>query len=171
MIELIVHGEPAPQGSKRSVGRGILIESSKKVQPWREAIVSEALRKGLNDLALDGPLQIAVSFYFKRPASHYGKRDGIAYVKDSAPEYKFGTPDGDKLLRSTFDGLVQAGVVVDDARFVIGGYVKLFSTNGFQGAIIRITEMNKEQKSCTGMLNTGNGLSSWSQDSLPSSTG
>jgi hypothetical protein len=40
VIEFMVTGTPAPQGSKKFVGttktgRGILAESSKKVKPWR----------------------------------------------------------------------------------------------------------------------------------------
>lgn len=30
---IIVHGIPAPQGSKRHVGNGVLLESSKMVKP------------------------------------------------------------------------------------------------------------------------------------------
>ena len=37
MIEIKVIGLPAPQGSKRHVGHGVMIESSNNVKPWREA--------------------------------------------------------------------------------------------------------------------------------------
>ena len=37
-IEFFVEGIPASQGSKRHVGRGILIESSKRVKPWRSDV-------------------------------------------------------------------------------------------------------------------------------------
>ena len=33
-----VLGTPAPQGSKRHVGGGRMVESSKLVGPWREAV-------------------------------------------------------------------------------------------------------------------------------------
>ena len=36
-----VHGLPAPQGSKRHVGKGVMVESSKYVKPWREAVKAE----------------------------------------------------------------------------------------------------------------------------------
>jgi Holliday junction resolvase RusA-like endonuclease len=38
-----VHGNPAPQGSKRHVGGGVMVEMSKAVKPWREAIKHAAL--------------------------------------------------------------------------------------------------------------------------------
>lgn len=43
MIEITVHGLPAPQGSKRHVGRGVMVESSKNVKPWRSAVVWAAI--------------------------------------------------------------------------------------------------------------------------------
>ena len=42
MITITVYGMPGPQGSKRFVGtrggRGVMVESSAKVKPWREAV-------------------------------------------------------------------------------------------------------------------------------------
>ena len=37
-IFIPVLGLPAAQGSKKHVGRGILVESSKKVAPWRQDV-------------------------------------------------------------------------------------------------------------------------------------
>ena len=37
-LVVVVYGVPAPQGSKRHVGHGILVESSKKLRPWRDAV-------------------------------------------------------------------------------------------------------------------------------------
>src|SRR3546814_14230461 len=37
-VTLTVHGSPAPQCSKRHVGRGRMIESSQKVKPWRQDV-------------------------------------------------------------------------------------------------------------------------------------
>lgn len=43
IVEFFASGTPAPQGSKRHVGRGIMIESSRKVRPWRAAVVAAAV--------------------------------------------------------------------------------------------------------------------------------
>ncbi|MFM8155421.1 MAG: RusA family crossover junction endodeoxyribonuclease [Actinomycetes bacterium] len=114
-IVMDVLGLPAPQGSKRHVGGGRMVESSRKVGPWREAIVSQALRDGVAGRLLDGPLSFSAVFRMPRPNSHFGARG----LKPSAPAHPTGTPDVDKLARSTLDGLSQAGVWVDDARVVI----------------------------------------------------
>ena len=47
-VEFEVVGLPAAQGSKRHVGNGVMVESSKALKPWRSA-VAEAAR----DIAAD----------------------------------------------------------------------------------------------------------------------
>jgi hypothetical protein len=42
-LTFVVYGLPAPQGSKRSLGNGILVESSKAVRPWRQDVKHAAL--------------------------------------------------------------------------------------------------------------------------------
>ena len=50
-VEFTVLGVPAPQGSKRHVGRGVLVESSNALGPWRDAVAwaarDAALRHGV----------------------------------------------------------------------------------------------------------------------------
>lgn len=110
-----VDGTPAPQGSKRHVGRGILVESSKLVKPWRAAVAAAAQASNLAGLMLNGPIQVRMSFYLRRPAGHFGKRG----LLPSAPPRPDRKPDLDKLVRSTLDGLATDGcVIADDARIV-----------------------------------------------------
>ena len=42
-IFIPVRGVPAPQGSKRHIGHGIMIENSKKVKPWRQDVRAAAI--------------------------------------------------------------------------------------------------------------------------------
>ena len=123
-----VFGMPAPQGSKKFVGtnkagRGILVESSKKVKPWRQDVKAAAstvaallcARTDLGGVAvpIDGPLWVSMVFTMPKPASR-PKR------KRSYPDTK---PDLSKLARSTEDALVDAGLIRDDSRIV--EYVRL----------------------------------------------
>ena len=41
-LTVIVYGTPAPQGSKRHVGHGVMVESSRRVKPWREDVKAAA---------------------------------------------------------------------------------------------------------------------------------
>lgn len=113
MLSFVAHGHPAPQGSKRHVGNGVMIESSKRLKPWRE-IVRLAAREMMRELnqpePLDGPLIGAMIFSMPRPKT----------VTRELPDR---VPDLSKLLRAVEDSMTDAGVWVDDARVV--GYVRL----------------------------------------------
>lgn len=112
-LTIIAYGIPGPQGSKRHVGNGVMIESSKKVKPWREAVHCAALacRMGSADLIIppiDGPIMARMVFTLPKPASAPKRRR----------TYPCRTPDLSKLVRSTEDALTTAGVWRDDARVV-----------------------------------------------------
>lgn len=112
MVAAFVPGDPAPQGSKRHVGRGILVESSKRVQPWRADV-----RQALLDLGtLNGPVRVELTFHFARPASHYGTGRNANVLKPSAPKRPTSRRHGDidKLARATLDAIVSAGTIADD---------------------------------------------------------
>lgn len=107
-IEFKVYGRPAPQGSKRHVGGGVMIESSKAVKPWRADVkaAAEIARNGAPPL--DGPLLARMVFTLPKPLS--APRSRRTY-----PDRK---PDLSKLLRSTEDAMTDAGLITDDARIV-----------------------------------------------------
>ena len=134
-----VYGEPAPQGSKRAYVRGkraILVESSAKVKPWRQAIVGAVMRQQPSAI-LRGPVCVRITFIHKRPQSHFGMKQGKPYLKPMAPRWVTKTPDLDKLLRSTFDGLVDGGLLEDDSQVVIVHAQQRFSDPGErEGALI-----------------------------------
>lgn len=154
MSELLirVHGVPAPQGSKRHLGNGIMVESSKRVKPWREAVKHATLdtnhcpsfeHRHDDDsvcLPIPGPVKLDVAFLLPRPKGHYRTGRFAHLLRDSAPWYPAGKPDLDKLLRSTMDGLGEAGVWRDDCQVVyFDQLVKLYATElEAPGAIIRI---------------------------------
>lgn len=118
MISLIVFGTPAPQGSKRHVGGGVMIESSKKVKPWRDAVRSDAVEIRAGAEPLDGPLVADMVFTFNRPKSHYRTGKNAHLLRDDAPPRPTGAPDLSKLARSTEDALTDAGLWRDDSRVV-----------------------------------------------------
>ncbi len=130
MAAFTVIGMPAPQGSKRHVGNGVMIESSKKVKPWRESVVWAAREYGLR---MEGPVHVIVTFTLPKPKSAPKRRKTL-------PDRK---PDIDKLCRSTLDALVTAGCIEDDARVVWLWAAKTYPGEGqdaldVPGAIIKI---------------------------------
>lgn len=142
-ITIRVIGCPAPQGSKRFVGRakngrGIMIESSQKVKPWREAVKWAAVETmSRPDHMPDRPMMrgaihIDMIFTFLRPKTVPKHRRW--------PDRK---PDLSKLVRSTEDALTDSGVIEDDARIVRCVASKVYAGEGADsldvaGAVIRI---------------------------------
>ena len=147
MVELRIRGLPAPQGSKKHVGRGILVESSKKVKPWRTDIVTQSWDQYKGE-PMTGPLEVEIIFWFPRPVHHYrtalGKRTNT--IKPNAPTHTTSTWDGDidKVVRSTLDGLsAKAGgcVIQDDSLVVKLSCEKRYVTEAEGcGAFIRVVE-------------------------------
>ena len=117
MIALHVHGHPAPQGSKRHVGRGIMVEASKKVHPWREAVVGEIIRAGYAGTSIDEPCSVAITFWMRRPKTHHTANGQIKPTAPLVPIARNGG-DIDKLVRSTLDALVQGALLYDDSSVV-----------------------------------------------------
>jgi Holliday junction resolvase RusA-like endonuclease len=121
-LTFTVYGIPAPQGSKRGfynkhTGRVQVVESSKKVKPWRQAVTHTALEH-INGSPITGPVSVILRFMMARPQGHYGTGRNEGKVKSSAPLFPAVAPDIDKLARSTLDGLADAGVFTDDSRIV-----------------------------------------------------
>ena len=111
----IVEGiEAAPQGSKRHVGNARMIESSKKVKPWREAVRLEA-NKNVGEI-IQEPVHVELVFWFMRPKSHLNAK---GETRQSAPRFPTSKNRGDidKLCRSTLDALTLSAFA-DDSQVV-----------------------------------------------------
>lgn len=133
MIAIEVAGLPAAQGSKRHVGGGRMIEMSKGVAPWREAVRAETQRVYLaGDLPfppMDGPVEVRINFRLPRPAS--------APRRVTHPAKR---PDLDKLIRAVLDGLTAGGAWRDDGQVVTLLATKRFATEAGPGCSIQITQ-------------------------------
>ncbi|MCB5179538.1 RusA family crossover junction endodeoxyribonuclease [Streptomyces antimicrobicus] len=136
LVEIDVAGVPAPQGSKRHVGNGVMLESSKKVKPWRAAVAAEAERQSFEAWPF---VTVAVWFRLKRPKSHYRTGRYAHLLKDTAPAFPARYPDLDKLCRSTLDALRMGGAFKDDAQVVKLHAYKVYAGQGEEpGALIRV---------------------------------
>lgn len=140
MIELVVYGIPGPQGSKAfkgmtKSGHARLVESSKKVKPWREAVKWAAieLRNTSGWQSVTGPVVTDMIFTLPKPKS-------APKMRKTYPDRQ---PDLSKLVRATEDALTEIGAYEDDAR-IVGTYsAKRYPGEGTDalespGAVIRI---------------------------------
>lgn len=140
MIELRVYGTPGPQGSKSFMGiragRAIMVESSKKVKPWREAVEISAIAGVRRFGKISGPVFLRVVFTLEK-------------AKSVSRKYPSVPPDLSKLIRSTEDALTTGGIWEDDARVIRIAAVKLYVGDpealDAPGAIIRISQYPVDQ--------------------------
>lgn len=142
VLRFRVVGTPAAQGSKRHVGNGVMVESSAKVKPWRQDVAAAATHAA-REQAWQVPAQVhaVMVFSFRRPKHHYRTGRNSHLLRPNAPTYHSQKPDGDKLIRSTFDALTTAAVVRDDATIVRVTAIKRWAeTDQPTGAYIILTE-------------------------------
>lgn len=127
-----VFGVPAPQGSKRAFvrnGRAILTESAGAAHlAWRSAVAETCHRDWTGRAPLDGPLQVTIKFSMPRPKTAKNRT------------WHDRRPDIDKLVRSTLDGITDAGVIADDARIAKLQATKFYmlDDDAWTGALITI---------------------------------
>lgn len=154
-LTFTAYGIVAGQGSKRHVGHGIMVESSKRVKPWRQDVkaAAEAAIEAWEQrqpLAagtwhpIAGPVDISVTFFWPRPKSHYRAGRNADLLRDNAPACPTSRNLGDidKILRATFDAMTSAGVWVDDALVVTVMASKAWCDPGQRpGATVSVLEV------------------------------
>ena len=119
MFSFYVEGIPAPQGSKNGFvknGRVVMVEASKKVKPWRDAVTKQTQLAMRNREMITTPVELTLVFHLPRPKT----------VLRGFPSVK---PDLDKLIRSTFDGLTTGGLYQDDALVIAVTATKIYATD------------------------------------------
>lgn len=133
-LKFTVPGIPAPQGSKKAFVRGTkvaLVESSDKVGPWRTAVAWSARQATHTNgwTKTSAAVSVSIAFILPRPKS-LPKRT-IHHIKK---------PDIDKLVRSTLDGISDAGIIwADDSQVCDLTVSKIYGEQ--VGAVIRIQVM------------------------------
>jgi crossover junction endodeoxyribonuclease RusA len=125
-------GTPRPQGSKRHVGNGVMIEAS-DVKPWRKTIanaVFDAWTRSGDDRPFTEPVVVWATFYLPRPKS----------VRRFLPSV---APDLDKLCRALGDGLsIDSQALIDDALIVKWHAAKVYADGHEPGVSVGIQLYN-----------------------------
>lgn len=117
VLTMRAYGVPVPQGSKRFLGNGRMVESSQTtLRPWRLAMTDAATTGNPGREPLRGPVAVKATFTFPRPASHHVASDRGRSVKGNAPNYHVARPDADKVVRALLDSLTDAAWWSDDSQ-------------------------------------------------------
>lgn len=140
-LSAFVPGRPAPQGSKRYVGKSkkgtaILIEQNKSVKPWRELVttVFKARPYGasvLTSYPTGTALVVMIVFVMPRPVATPKRKPTPAHTH---------APDVDKLVRAVLDGITDArNVWADDGQVVtVHAHKRVAELGETTGAMIHI---------------------------------
>ena len=126
--------EAATQGSKRSVGNGILLETNKRLRPWRSLVTDAAL--STNHPLTNQPVSISITFRFLRPKGHYNKSG----LSPKAPAHLTSKQKGDidKLSRAILDALTGT-LLHDDSQVVqLAAHKRYCTPEEKPGALITI---------------------------------
>lgn len=136
IASFVVHGQPAPQGSKKGfvnpkTGRVVVVEQlDARIKTWRGGVERAAWEiarcncgeRGCSSMRpgfpVDAPVIARMVFSFRRPASHYRTGRNSHLLRDAAPSRPLSPPDVSKLARATEDALKIAGIYKDDSRIV-----------------------------------------------------
>jgi Holliday junction resolvase RusA-like endonuclease len=130
-LTITAYGLPSPQGSKRSVGPGVVIDQNPRaLQTWREDVKLATLRALEATPSWEKAYPAVVGYFtfaMPRPQHHHVGGDRLRELRANAPQLHSIRPDVDKLLRSTLDALTSAGAWRDDSllaqAFVVKRYV------------------------------------------------
>ncbi len=129
MITYEIEGIPRPQGSKRHVGNGVMVESSKHVKEWRAwaRLKASVAMRDRERIAKPNAVRLRVTFGFDRPKKHLKK--GVV-----PPVFHTSRPDTDKLLRALLDSMSEV-VFEDDSQVADIRVEKVYS----KGAVTVVT--------------------------------
>lgn len=129
MITFWIDGVPAAQGSKKHVGRGIMVEANEKLPAWRKAIENKS-RETYTGEPLDIPVTVRADFFLPKPKKPRWLVPATAL-------------DTDKLQRALGDGLEKGGVLKNDARIVKWVAEKHYAKDGRTGCQVTIIQHGK----------------------------
>jgi Holliday junction resolvase RusA-like endonuclease len=130
----VIGMEAATQGSKRAMPNGIMLETNKRLRPWRSHITDAAL--STNYPLTTAPVSISITFRFLRPKTHFNKSG----LSPKAPTHLTSKQKGDidKLSRAVLDALTGT-LLHDDSQVVqLSAHKRYITPDERPGALITI---------------------------------
>jgi crossover junction endodeoxyribonuclease RusA len=141
-VTFFVEGVSRPQGSKRSLGSGRMIEASPHIKSWRHDVRYGAQQHRPASWETTAPMSVSIAFCFLRPKSHYNSKGNLT-LKSPARATSKSIGDIDKLVRGILDALTTV-LFDDDSQVVeVNAYKRYCSATERPGAIITCTPLLK----------------------------
>ena len=132
-VTVAVDGHPAPQGSKRHVGNGRMIEASKRLAPWRNAVAAATRAVMRGRLPFVGPVAITLEFVMPRPMSTPKRLPTPPAIK---------RPDLDKLARGCLDAITGSAIADDSQAIDLRATKRIAEIGERPGVVIEITDLS-----------------------------
>ena len=131
-VTATIQGTPRPMPRPRFMnGKAFTPRGAKRTQRMIAEQVMVAMREDGRTEPLEGPVQMAVTFYFQRAARER---------KGEPDAWRTKTPDSDNLYKLVLDSL-NGVAYVDDRQVVSGGFRK-FDTDEPSHMIIEIEQLD-----------------------------
>jgi crossover junction endodeoxyribonuclease RusA len=130
-IDLLVEGNPVPQGSFRHVGNGRIISANPKLNAWRDTIAQQIATQTPHRL-IEAPIRLQLVFTLPRPKS-------VSIGRRAVPTTK---PDLDKLTRAVMDAISlerYCQIIKDDSLVTDLHAAKRYADHTPPGVTIMIT--------------------------------
>lgn len=137
-LRLTWHGPPKGQPRAKATRRG------KHVRMYTPD-TADAMKDGIRRLAMQamadlewlhctGPVEVVITAYFPRPASHFRRVRGTDVLKQGSPIYHDQKPDADNVAKAVMDALGPhgswPGVFDDDKRVAVLIVGKMYASHG-----------------------------------------
>ena len=140
-VTFFVEGTSRPQGSKRALGNGRMIEASRHLKPWRQTVRFAAQQYRPTDWRTTGPMSVSLVFTFQRPKSHYTTKGELTRNAPILCTSK-SIGDIDKLTRGILDALTEV-LFDDDSQVIeINAYKRYCVPDERPGATITCTPVS-----------------------------
>lgn len=104
VIHRMVLGEAKPQKRHRHTKVGKFIRTYDPSAEDKETFAG-ILQREAPLTPINAPIFLQLTFYMRRPKSHYGTGSKSEMLKDNAPEWHTSKPDGDNLTKFVQDSL------------------------------------------------------------------
>lgn len=121
IVQCFVRGKPSGAGSKTAIrlktGVTIVKDSCPTTKSW-QVLVKFALANAMQgNPMVNCPVKVSLDFVLPRPKNHYGRKGGVAYLKQDAPvrATSRGRDDLDKFIRAVLDAMTNV-VFFDDGQ-------------------------------------------------------
>lgn len=131
-IDFFVPGNPKTLKRHRMTKKGVVYDPS--AGDKKDFLAKAMAHRPKNPISSAVALDIRA--FFPRPKSHYGRRGGQPYLKDTAPHVYTSAPDGDNILKFVADAL--NGIFWEDDRLIYKAQVSKYYNGNSEGPCIYI---------------------------------